>query len=85
MKLYKFENGQITAVQRNGYFNGVAVSNLDKYLADNIEIANENGYFEMSADVPEMPMFDEQTQYVEPTYSVENNKIKTAYVVREIE
>ena len=85
MKLYKFENGKITAVQRNGYFNGVAVSNLDKYLADNIEIANENGYFEMSDGVPKMPTFDEQTQYVEHTYTVENNKIKTTYIVREIE
>ena len=82
MKLYKFENGKITAVQRNGYFNGVAVSNLDKYLADNIEIANENGYYEMSDDeVVDMPTYDEATQYLEVEYSLVGNKIKVVYNV----
>ena len=85
MKLYKFENGKITAVPRNGYFNGVAVSNLDKYLADNIELANANGYYEMSDEVPEMPMFDEATQYLEAEYSLVGNKIKVAYSVKEME
>lgn len=85
MKLYKFENGKITAVQRNGYFNGVAVSNLDKYLADNIELANENGYYEMSDEVVDMPTYDEATQYLEAEYSLVGNKIKVAYTVKEME
>ena len=85
MKLYKFENGQITAVQRNGYFNGVAVSNLDKYLSDNIELANANGYYEMPDDEVDMPTYDEATQYLEAEYSLVGNKIKVVYAVKEME
>ena len=85
MKLYKFENGKISAVPRNGYFNGVAVSNLDKYLADDIEIANENGYYEMSDEAVETPTYDEATQYLEASYSLVGNKIEVAYTVKEME
>lgn len=85
MKLYKFENGKISAVPRNGYFNGVAVSNLDKYLADDIEIANENGYYEMSDEAVETPTYDEATQYLEAEYSLVGNKIKVVYAVKEME
>lgn len=85
MKLYKFENGKISAVQRNGYFNGVAVSNLDKYLSDNIELANANGYYEMSDEVVDMPTYDEATQYLEAEYSLVGNKIKVVYAVKEME
>ena len=84
MKLYKFENGKISAVPRNGYFNGVAVSNLDKLLADDIELANENGYYEMSDEVIDMPTYDEATQYLEAEYSLVGNKIKVVYAVREM-
>lgn len=84
MKLYKFENGQITAVQRNGYFNGVAVSNLDKLLADDIELANENGYYEMDSEEVDYPEYDEATQYLEAEYSLVGNKIKVVYAVREM-
>lgn len=84
MKLYKFENGKISAVPRNGYFNGVAVSNLDKLLADDIELANENGYYEMSDEVVDMPTYDEATQYLEAEYSLVGNKIKVVYAVREM-
>lgn len=81
MKLYKFENGKITAVQRNGYFNGVAVSNLDKYLSDNIELANANGYYEMDSEEVDYPEYDEATQHIEASYSLVGNVIKVAYNV----
>lgn len=81
MKLYKFENGKITAVQRNGYFNGVAVSNLDKLLADDIELANENGYYEMDSEEVDYPEYDEATQHIEASYSLVGNVIKVAYNV----
>lgn len=83
-KLYKFENGQIRPLQRNGYLNGQAVSNLDKLLSDDIELANANGYYELSDEV-DYPEYDEATQYLEASYSLVGNKIKVVYSVKEME
>ena len=85
MKLYKFENGTIRPLQRTGYLNGQAVSNLDKLLAENIELANANGYYEMSDEVVETPTYDEAAQYLEASYSLVGNKIKVVYAVKEME
>lgn len=68
---YKLIDGKIKSCPQNGILNdGTAISNLPKFFENNIEIANENGFY----------VLDELEPTAQPIgYKLENNTIKAVY------
>lgn len=59
------------------------VSNLPLAFAKDESLANKNGYYKVVDE--ELPEYDEETQYIDYEYILENNTIYKKYTVKDIE
>lgn len=75
MKLYKLENGQ--PVQYNGKPIKLHISNPTE---EQLKFA---GYKEMVED--EVPIYNEETQYVEEVFTETETEIRKSYIVKDFE
>lgn len=85
--LYQYINEhRIEPVARNGFIEvegkRVGISNLPKYLEEHKDIAIANGYYELVEELK--PNYDEDKQYIESKYVVEDGHIRKTYDVHDI-
>ena len=81
------QNGIITIEIENDNGESVeaqtGVSNLLLAFAKDENLANKNGYYQLVEE--EIPEYDEETQYIDYEYILENNTIYKKYSVKDIE
>lgn len=75
MTLFKLENGQPIA------YNGKPIKlHISNPTEEQLKFA---GYKEMVED--EVPVYDEETQYIEEVFTETDNEIRKSYVVKDFE
>ena len=75
MKLYKLENGQPIA------YNGKPIKlHISNPTEEQLKFA---GYKEMVED--EVPIYNEETQYIEEVFTETEAEIRKSYIVKDIE
>lgn len=75
MKLYKLENGQPIA------YNGKPIKlHISNPTEEQLKFA---GYKEMVED--EVPIYDEETQYIEEVFTETETEISKSFIIKDIE
>lgn len=77
--LYKLQNGKLLVCNKNGVIDNNAVSNIDSYLKNNLDIAKKEGYKPL-VNKP-FPKYDSKTEYVKCEYKDLGDVIDVIFTV----